>query len=317
MKYAALALTVLLFLVTGAGAQAPKGKQAAAAPDLTLDTPITLDVTRVNILYTVTDRKGRFVKNLTRDDFEITENKKKQNILEFTAETELPLRIALLIDTSNSIRERFRFLQDSAINFISTAMRPALDRAMIVTFDTQAQLNVGLTTDKTNLETTVRRLRAGGGTALNDAIVLASQQLMLDQPRDKYRRAIILLSDGEDNLSRYSRAQALEYAHKADTVIYSVSTNITHLDTPGDKVLKNLAVETGGLAIFPFKIEDLDQSFVNVLNELRNQYNVLYRPEPMFADGKYHSVDIKVKTAGDYIVRARQGYYAPTPSSAR
>ena len=314
MKYAAAALSVLVFLIAGAVAQAPQGAPPAkSAPELTLDTPITLDVTRVNILYTVTDRKGRFVKNLTRDDFEITENKKKQNILEFTAETDLPLRIALLIDTSNSIRERFRFLQDSAINFISTAMRPDLDRAMIVTFDTQAQLNLGLTTDKVQLETTVRRLRPGGGTALNDAIVLASETLMLDQPRDKYRRAIILLSDGEDNLSRFSRAQALEFAHKADTVIYAVSTNITHLETGGDKVLKHLAQETGGLAIFPFKIEELDRSFVNVLNELRNQYNVLYRPEPMFADGKYHAVDIRVKTAGDYIVRARQGYYAPNP----
>jgi VWFA-related protein len=311
MKYPAVALIVLLFLAAGAVAQAPSAPKGS--PELTLDSPITLDVTRVNILYTVTDRKGRFVKSLTRDDFEITENKKKQNILEFTAETDLPLRIALLIDTSNSIRDRFRFLQDAAINFINTAMRPNLDRAMIVTFDTQAQLNVGLTTDKTLLDTTVRRLRPGGGTAMNDAIALASETLMQDQPRDKYRRAIILLSDGEDNLSRFSRAQAIEFAHKADTVIYGVSTNITHLESAGDKVLKYLAQETGGLAIFPFKIEDLDQSFVNVLNELRNQYNVLYRPEPMFADGKYHSVDIRVKTAGDYIVRARQGYYAPAP----
>jgi len=310
MKYPAIAVVILMFLAAAAVAQAPP---ARTGNELTLDAPITLDVTRVNILYTVTDKKGRFVKNLTKGDFEITENKKKQTILEFTAETELPLRIAFLIDTSNSIRDRFRFLQDAAINFINTAMRPQLDKAMIVTFDTQAQLSVGLTTDKTRLETIVRRLRPGGGTALNDAIALASEQLMLDQPRDKYRRAIILLSDGEDNLSLYSRAQALEFAHKADTVIYGVSTNITHLETGGDKVLKYLAQETGGLAIFPFKIEDLDQSFVNVLNELRNQYNVLYRPEPMFADGKYHQVDIRVKTAGDYIVRARQGYYAPAP----
>ena len=313
MKYPAAVLTALLFLAAAAVAQAPQALPAPQAADLTLDAPITLDVARVNLLFTVTDKKGRFVKNLTKDDFEITENKKKQKILEFTAETDLPLRIALLIDTSNSVRDRFRFLQTSAVNFINTAMRPNLDRGMVVTFDTQAQLNVGLTVDKTRLETTVNRLRAGGGTALNDAIVLASQQLMLDQPRDKYRRAIILLSDGEDNLSLYSRAQAIEFAHKADAVIYAVSTNITHLETPGDRVLKFLAEETGGLAIFPFKIGDLDQSFTNILNELRNQYNVLYRPEPMFADGKYHAIDIRVLTAGDYIVRARQGYYAIAP----
>ena len=310
MNYPAITVVALVFLTGALDAQAP---QAPNTPELSIDTPIILDVTRVNLLFTVTDKRGRFVKNLTKDDFEITENKKKQTILEFTAETDLPLRVALLIDTSNSVRDRFRFLQDSAVNFINTALRPNLDRAMVVTFDTQAQLNAGLTVDKTYLERVVRGLRAGGGTALNDAIVLASQQLMLDQPRDKYRRAIILLSDGEDNLSLYSRAQAIEFAHKADTVIYGVSTNITHLETGGDKVLKYLAQETGGLAIFPFKIGDLDQSFVNVLNELRNQYNVLYRPEPMFADGKYHAIDIRVKTAGDYIVRARQGYYALSP----
>jgi VWFA-related protein len=273
MKTLGSGIFLLIFLAVAAVAQAPDSDLAR------LDAPITLDVTRVNLLYTVTDKKGRFVKNLTKEDFEITENKKRQNIMEFTAETDLPLRVAFLIDTSNSIRDRFRFLQDSAINFVNTAMRPNLDRAMVVTFDTQAQLNIGLTVDKTNLISTIRNLKPGGGTALNDAIVLASQQLMLDQPRDKYRRAIILLSDGEDNLSHYSRAQAIEYAHKADTVIYGVSTNITHLTTGGDKVLKYLAQETGGLAIFPFKIDDLDQSFVNILNELRNQYNVLYRPE--------------------------------------
>ncbi len=312
MKSPAVAIIALLFWAGVAVGQAP---QAPPAQDeLILNTPITLDVTRVNILFTVTDKKGRFVKNLTKDDFEITENKKKQNILEFTAESDLPLRLALLIDTSNSVRDRFRFVQDAAINFINTVVRPQLDRAMIVTFDTQAQVSVGLTTDKTLLEATVRRLRPGGGTALNDAIVAACKELILDQPRDKHRRAIILLSDGEDNLSHYSRAQALEFAHKADTVIYGVSTNITHLQTNGDKVLKYFAEETGGLAIFPFKIEDLDRSFTNVLNELRNQYNVLYRPEPLFTDGKYHEVDIRVKTVGDTIVRVRQGYYAPNPT---
>src|SRR6476620_5359541 len=147
-------IIALLSVALVFGQNAKQRPPAAPPEDLSR---ITVDVTRVNLLYTVTDKKGRFVKNLTKEDFEITENKKKQNILEFTAETDLPLRIALLIDTSNSIRERFRFLQDSAINFITTAMRPDLDRAMIVTFDTQAQLNLGLTTDKTLLQTTVRR----------------------------------------------------------------------------------------------------------------------------------------------------------------
>jgi VWFA-related protein len=275
------------------------------------DTPFTLDVTRVNLLFTVTDKKGRFMTDLKKDDFQITENKRKQNILEFTAETDLPLRLAILVDTSNSIRTRFRFLQDAAVDFINTAMRTGQDKALIMHFDTVAQLAVDLTGDKTALSTAVRRMQAGGGTALYDAIYRASEQLTKDEPHDKYRRAIIILSDGEDTLSDFSREQALEMAQKADVVIYTVSTNITHNATDGDKVLKYLGEQTGGLAYFPFKEEDLGQSFVNITNELRHQYNVLYRPEPLIRDGKYHQIDVKVTAVGDMIVRARQGYYAP------
>src|SRR5436190_12451890 len=134
---------------------------------------------------------------------------------------------------------------------------------------------------------------------------------MGDQPRDKFRRDIVMLSDGEDNDSRYSREQALEMAHKADVVIYSISTNISRIPTDGDKVLRYFAEETGGLAFFPFKSQDLAQSFENIANELRHQYNVLYRPEPLKADGLYHPVSIRVKGRKDLVVRARHGYYAP------
>jgi Ca-activated chloride channel homolog len=279
------------------------------------DIPITLDVTRVNLLFTVTDKKGRFMTDLRKGDFEITENKRKQNILEFTAETDLPLRLAILVDTSNSIRTRFRFLQDAAVDFINTAMRAGKDKGLIMHFDTVAQLAVDLTEDKTQLTTAVRRMQAGGGTALYDAIYRASQQLTLDEPHDKFRRAIIILSDGEDTLSDFSRDQALEMAQKADVVIYGVSTNVTHNATTGDKVLKYMAEQTGGLAYFPFKEDDLGQSFVNIVNELRHQYNVLYRPEPLIRDGKYHAIDVRVTAVGDMIVRARQGYYAPGPDN--
>jgi VWFA-related protein len=275
------------------------------------DTPFTLDVTRVNLLFTVTDKKGRFMTDLKKNDFEITENKRKQNILEFTAETDLPLRLAILVDTSNSIRTRFRFLQDAAVDFINTAMRTGQDKALIMHFDSVAQLAVDLTGDKTALATAVRRMQAGGGTALYDSIYRASEQLTKDEPHDKYRRAIIILSDGEDTLSEFSREQALEMAQKADVVIYTVSTNITHNAATGDKVLRYMAEQTGGLAYFPFKEEDLGQSFVNITNELRHQYNVLYRPEPLIRDGKYHAINVKVTAVGDMIVRARQGYYAP------
>lgn len=272
--------------------------------------PIRAEVTRVNMLFTVTDKKGRFVTDLGKSDFEVFENKKPQNILEFTAETDLPLRLAVLIDTSNSIRDRFHFQQEAATNFINSVMRTQ-DKAVVVSFDTSAELVADMTNDTNQLENAVRNLRPGGGTALYDAVYFAcKEKLMRDQPLYKFRRAMVILSDGEDNESRYSREQALEMAQRADTVIYTISTNITHIETEGDKVMRYFAEQTGGVAFFPFQAKDLNQSFENIANELRHQYNLFYRPEPLITDGRFHDVTIKVRGRKDLIVRARRGYYA-------
>ncbi len=134
---------------------------------------------------------------------------------------------------------------------------------------------------------------------------------MLDQPRYKYRRAVIIIGDGEDNSSRFTRDQALEMAYRAETVIYAISTNISRVETDGDKVLKYYARETGGRAFFPFKAEDLAQDFENIANELRSQYSILYRPDPLVTDGRFHPVDLRVRGRRDLFVRARRGYYAP------
>jgi VWFA-related protein len=169
-----------------------------------------------------------------------------------------------------------------------------------------------LSDDPEKLATAIRDLRAGGGTSLYDAILTASRdKLGVDQPRHKFRRAMIILSDGEDNQSDATRDQALEMAQKADVVIYTISTNITRIETEGDKVLRYLAEETGGQAFFPFKVEDLSQSFENIANELRHQYNIFYRPEPLKTDGSYQTVSLKIKGRKDLVVRARKGYYAP------
>ena len=272
----------------------------------------TFDVTRVNMLFTVTDKKGRFITNLTKDDFQVIEGKRAQIIQEFNAESDLPLRLGILIDTSNSIRDRFKFEQEAAIEFINSVIKPRYDKALIVSFDTAAELVSDLSDDPEKLAQAIRDLRPGGGTSLYDAVFYASRdKLSQDQPRHKFRRAIVLLSDGDDNQSRVSRDQALEMAQKADAVIYAISTNISRIDTDGDKVLKYLTSETGGQAFFPFKVQDLAQSFENIANELRHQYNIFYRPEPLKTDGLFHSIDLKVKGRKDVVVRARKGYYAP------
>lgn len=286
--------------------------QPPAPPEHQEPSRIILDVFRVGVQFTVTDRKGRFVTNLTANDFEVIESKRPQKILEFSAESDLPLRLAILIDTSNSIRDRFKFEQEAAIEFLNNTIHRGHDKAMVVSFDSATELIADLTDDLAKLASSIRALRPGGGTALYDAIFFSCRdKLMQDQPLHRFRRAIVILSDGEDNQSRYTRHQALEMAQKADVVIYTISTNITRVETDGDKVLKFLARETGGLSFFPFKVEDLAQSFENISNELRHQYSILYRPDPLKPDGLWKPFEIRVKGRKDLVVRSRKGYYAP------
>lgn len=314
MKLAVFLAAISMFgpVLFAQQASRPAAQKPEPSPEDDPRTRIILDVTRVNMLFTVTDKKGRFVTDLAKDDFLVTENKKPQTIAEFTAETDLPLRLGILIDTSNSIRDRFKFEQEAAISFIQSVIHKSHDKALVVSFDTSTELVADLVDDVDQLEKAVRGLRPGGGTALYDAIYFACRdKLSKDQPRHKFRRAIVIVSDGDDNQSQYTRDQALEMAQKADVVMYAISTNITHSETEGDKVLKYLTSETGGQAFFPFKVEDLEQSFENIANELRHQYNIFYRPEPLKADGLYHTVDLKVRGRKDLVVRCRKGYYAP------
>jgi VWFA-related protein len=305
MKFLVVSLAALA--VCGVVGYSQSGSQS---PESAESAPIRAEVTRVNMLFTVTDKHGRFVTDLVKDDFQVVENKKPQRIMEFTAETDLPLRLAILIDTSASVTDRFHFQQEAAMNFINSVMRTQ-DKAVVVSFDTAAELAADLTNNTNVLENAVKHLRPGGGTSLYDAIFFACKdKLMLDQPMYKFRRAMVILSDGEDDESRHSREQALEMAQRADTVIYTISTNNSHIETEGDKVMRYFATQTGGVAFFPFEAKDLNQSFENIANELRHQYNLFYRPEPLMNDGRYHAVQIRVVKRKDLVVHARKGYYA-------
>jgi VWFA-related protein len=273
---------------------------------------ITVDVTRVGMQFTVLDKKGRFVTDLKKEDFDIIEGKRPQVIQDFNSESDLPLRLAVLVDTSNSIRDRFKFEQEAASEFLKTTVKANLDKAMVVAFDTSPDMVADLMDDTEKLERAVRGLRPGGGTAMYDAIYFACRdKLSQDQPRHKFRRAIVILSDGDDNQSRYTREQAREMALKSDVVLYAISTNISRIESDGDKVLRYLTAETGGRAFFPFKVEDLEQSFENIRNELTHQYTLSYRPEPLLTDGLFHTIEMRVKGRKDLIVRTRKGYYAP------
>ena len=292
----------------------PIGSETSETPPLLdLNTTIRVDVSRVPLLFTVTDKKNRFITNLGREDFRVFDNKVEQDIREFVRESELPLRIGILVDTSNSIRERFKFEQEAAIEFIRSVLREERDRAFLVSFDTRAELIVDFTTDPEELALGVRRLRAGGGTALYDAIYFSCRdKLPEDWPPEQFRRALVILGDGEDNQSTVTRDMALEMAHKAETVIYTISTNRSDKQIAGDKVLRKYARETGGLSFHPFQARDLEQSFANIANELRHQYFILYSPKDFAADGTFHRVQIKTRVKNTQ-VRVRRGYYAPLP----
>ena len=309
MQFWAIGAGLAIFGALGAGVEFAQQTPVMKDGD---PTRITVEVTRVNMLFTVMDKKGRFVTNLNKDDFELVENKRPQTIQEFSAETDLPLRLGILIDTSNSVRDRFKFEQQAATEFIHSVMTASRDKAMLVSFDSSAEMVSDLVDEPNQIIKGINALRPGGGTALYDAIFYACRdKLALDQPKYKFRRAIVVMTDGDDNYSHYTRDQALEMAQKAEVAIYAISTNVTRDETEGDKVLKYLTKETGGQAYFPFKVEDLEQSFENIANELRHQYIILYRPDPLVTDGEFHPIALRVKGHKELIVRVRPGYYAP------
>jgi VWFA-related protein len=234
-----------------------------------------------------------------------------QAISNFRRETDLPIQMGLLIDVSGSVSGRFAFEKQAATGFLEHIIRPGYDKAFIVGFNKQSHLAQDFTDDLTSLSAGVQRLKDGGGTALYDAIYKACKEKLLSEQSDHpVRKAIVILSDGEDNQSEYSRAQAIEMAQRAEVLIYAISTDDSGLILRGDKVLEDLASATGGRAFFPYKMKDITHSFAAIEDELRSQYSVSYKPSDFDADGRYRSIEITTLKK-DLQVRARRGYYAP------
>jgi Ca-activated chloride channel homolog len=268
----------------------------------------------VNVVFTVTDKHGHFVKDLKRDDFRVLDDQKPVSIVrDFRAETNLPLRVGLLIDASSSIRDRFTFEQEAAVEFLNSIVRPRSDRAFVIGFDTTPEIFADFTDSADKLATGVRHIRPGGGTAIWDAIFYAARdKLMKEKPAGTpIRRAIIVLSDGEDNQSRVTREEAIEMCQRAEVVVYAISTNVSGNKSKGDRYLERLTDATGGRAFFPFKIQDVANAFTEIQDELRSQYLLAYRPEELQANGKYHSIEILAQNHKNLHVRSRRGYFAP------
>jgi len=286
----------------------PKPQQAEEQDDFR----IGVDVDLVDLIFTATDKHGRFIKDLKKEDVRLLdEGKPPVRIEAFESETGLPLRVGLLIDASNSIRDRFRFEQDAAVEFLHQVVRPKSDQAFVIGFDSISDLTQDFTDNTDALARGVRVLRPGGGTALHDAVFQASEKLFKAPLRGPSRRAIILLSDGDDNQSRHTREEAIEAALRAEVIIYVISTNITGSDKKGDKVLMRYAEATGGRVFFPLRIEEVSNAFAEIQDELRSQYVIAYKPQNFDQDGRYRAISIDAPGRQNVKIRTRKGYYSP------
>ena len=276
-------------------------------------TKIVRVVNEVNVVFTVTDKHGRYVKNLKKNDFNVLDDSKPaEEVRSFHSETDLPLQVGLLIDASNSVRDRFKFEQESAIEFLNQTVRPRYDKAFVVGFDVTPEVTQDFTDNTEALSRGVRGLRAGGGTAMYDALYFACRDKLMKAPQTgPTRRAIILLSDGDDNQSHVTREESIEMAQRAEVIVYTISTNITGSRQRGDKVLERMAEATGGRAFFPFQINDVANAFVEIQDELRSQYALSYKPADFRSDGRYHTIEILAQNHKGLRVRSRRGYYAP------
>lgn len=272
---------------------------------------VRLTVNEVRVVFTVTDKHGHYIKDLKEPDFKVIDDRKPAEMRSFHSETDLPLQVGLLIDASNSVRDRFKFEQEAAIEFLNGTIRRGYDEAFVVGFDVTPEVVQDFTDNTESLSIGVRGLRAGGGTAMYDALYFACRdKLLKHEQTHQVRRAIILLSDGEDNQSHVTREEAIEMAERAETIVYTISTNISGMKGAGDKTLERIADATGGRAFFPFQMREVSDAFSSIQEELRSQYAVSYKPQDFVADGRYRTIEIQAPGKG-FKVRTRKGYYAP------
>jgi len=299
--------------VSPAADQTPKpGADGAPSDDRVLT--IVVPTNEVNVVFTVTDKHGKRVTDLKQNDFRVVDDSKPPvEIRSFHAETNLPLQVGLLIDASNSVRDRFKFEQESAIEFLNQTVRRNYDLAFVIGFDVTPEVTQDFTDNTEALAHGVHELRPGGGTALYDALYYACRDKLLTASKaTPVRRAIILLSDGEDNQSHVTREEAIDMAQRAEAIVYTISTNVSGAKGAGDKVLERIADATGGRAFFPFQIRDVSDAFAEIQDELRSQYAIAYKPADLRADGHYRTIEIVPNDRKNFRVRSRRGWYSPT-----
>jgi VWFA-related protein len=286
----------------------------AAQPGGESDTPFTLktSVNEVNLIFTVTDKHGKFINNLQPKDFALLDNKMPPaQLFSFTQQSDLPLRVGLLIDASTSIRLRFKFEQQAANEFLLEVLRPKTDRAFVMGFNGKPYMMQDYTNDPDALEAGINNLQPAGGTALYDAVYTACRDKLLSAaaPQTTVRKALIVVSDGNDNQSRAYLDDAIKECQRAQAEVYTISTNTGPDRDRGDDTLSKIALATGGPAYFPKRLEDISNEFHAIQDELRSQYALAYKPSDFKTDGSFRTIYFEALDRR-YTVRAPKGYFA-------
>jgi VWFA-related protein len=274
---------------------------------------IRTSVNEVNLIFTVTDKHGHYIPNLKQSDFALLDDQKApERVNSFRQQINLPMRVGVVIDASTSIRTRFQFEQQSATEFLIETLKPVADRAFVMGFDVTANVTADWTNNLDALETGINRLRPGGGTALFDAVYTACRDKLLpERGREPVRKAMILISDGDDNQSRVHPDEAIKMCERSETIIYAISTNWTPSRGKGDQILTQMAEATGGEVFFPPSVEEMSTSFHAIQAELRSQYALNYTPADFKPNGAFRPIYLYCNDRR-YQVRARKGYFAPT-----
>jgi VWFA-related protein len=301
--------------------QAP-GQAAPATPQQDQQGPgkiFTLpgvETNEVNLIFTVTDKRSHFITGLQQQQFGLLDDGRPPlSVLQFTQQTNLPLRVGVLLDTSSSIRQRFQFEQDAAIEFFLQVLHRD-DRAFVEGFDVQTDVAQDFTNNVDLLNQGIRKLRPGGGTALFDALYKTCRDQMLTlRDQGNLRRALILVSDGDDNYSRAEESDAIKMCQRAQTIVYSISTNISPSKDKGDEILRQISKATGGQAFYPIRIEDVALGFRSIEEELRSQYSLVYRPANFRNDGSFRTIYLHALNP-TLQVRAEEGYFAPRSANS-
>jgi VWFA-related protein len=299
--------------------QAPTQQQAApdALQQRDQDTgpheTINVYSREVDLIFTVTDHKGSFVTGLQQQNFGLLDNgRPPERVVRFTQQTNLPLRVGIMLDTSSSIRQRFQFEQQAATDFLLQVLH-GTDRAFVEGFDVQTDVEQDFTNRIDLLDTGIRKLRPGGGTALFDSLykTCRDQMLTLQQTTD-VRKALVLVSDGDDDYSRATETDAIKMCQRAETIVYTISTNTGPSKDKGDEVLQRISDATGGQTFFPTRIQDVAVGFLNIEAELRSQYSLVYVPANFKQDGSFRTIYLHCLDPR-FSVRVKKGYFAPKP----